>query len=58
MEQCEYMDECRNAGNDLKCSKCERNPANFEKLERDDQTPVIYPNPRKFYIFRDNYDPQ
>ena len=56
MDECEYIDECRNAGNDAKCNKCENNPANFEKLERDDQRETARKT-KAFYIFRDNYDP-
>jgi hypothetical protein len=56
MDECEYIDECRNAGNDAKCNKCEHNPANFEKLERDDQRETARKT-KAFYIFRDNYDP-
>ena len=55
MDECEYIDECRNAGNDIKCNKCEHNPANFEKLERDDVETAR--KTKAFYIFRDNYDP-
>lgn len=55
---CEYLDDCRNANNDIKCSKCEHNPNNWQKIEKDDNAPTAYkPSGKKFYIFRDNYEP-
>ena len=55
---CEFIDECRNRENAIKCGKCERNPDNFEKIEKDDNAAGSYkPSAKKFYIFHDNYDP-
>jgi len=55
---CEYFEECRNANNELKCGKCEHNPENWQKMEQEENTNPCYKNPKKFYIFRDNYEPQ
>ena len=63
---CEFIDECRNRENAIKCGKCEtkskmlllENPDNFEKIEKDDNAGGSYkPSSKKFYIFHDNYDP-
>ena len=55
---CEYLDDCRNANNDIKCGKCEHNPNNWQKIEKDENGPVMLkPSSKKFYMFRDNYEP-
>lgn len=56
-EQCPYMDECRNACNDMKCSRCEHNPFNFEAIEKYGEGQVHERKGKGFYNFRDNYDP-
>lgn len=58
MDQCEYLDECRNAQNNIKCDKCEHNPNNYEKMQKDGYDGDAHDQRGKsFYIFRDNYDP-
>ena len=53
---CENYEDCRNKDNALKCDKCERNPENFEKIQRDDERDSSYKK-KSFYIFKDNYEP-
>ena len=53
---CENYEDCRNRDNSLKCEKCEHNPDNFEKIQRDDERDSPYKK-KSFYIFKDNYEP-
>ena len=56
--ECEYIDECRNRDNSLKCDKCENNPLNWEKMQKDGYDGEAHDrHNRKFYIYQDNYDP-
>ncbi len=56
MKECVYLEECKNKNNILKCSKCENNPENFDAIERNDIKETVYKNPKRFYIFRDNFE--
>lgn len=57
METCVYYDECRNKDNFLKCSKCENNPENFERLEKNDFEGFVHDKKNKYhYIYRDNFE--
>lgn len=57
MEECEYIEDCKNKDSP-KCTKCEYNPANFEKIERDEQErPAHTRDNKRFYIFSNNYEP-
>lgn len=53
---CENYEDCRNKDNSLKCDKCEHNPDNFEKIQRDDERDTPYTK-KSFYIFKDNFEP-
>lgn len=55
-EYCEYWEECKNKNNILKCCKCENNPENFETIEQDELKDSIYKNPKRFYIYRNNFE--
>ena len=57
-QECEYLEDCRNADNSIKCSKCEHNPFNFEMIDKYGSGPVHDRKSKAFYGYADNYDPK
>lgn len=57
-KECEYLDECKNRDNSLKCNRCTNNPFNFEKIDRIGEGSVHDRNNKNFFNFTDNYDPE
>lgn len=56
-DSCLYLDECKNACNERKCSYCEYNPFNFELISKVGEGQCHDRKSKAFYRFRDNYDP-
>ena len=56
-DQYPFMDECRNAFNDMKCSRCENNPFKYEAIEKYGEGEAHDRMSKAYYNFRDNYDP-
>lgn len=57
MDLCEYSEECKNRDT-YKCDNCECNKNNFEAIEKEEKKSNIYKsNPRKYYKYKNNYDP-
>lgn len=58
MEYCENYEDCRNKESS-KCINCECNKNNFEEIKKYENTNEIYKkNPKRFYRFVNNYNPQ
>ena len=56
-QECEYINECRNACNSIKWNKCEYNPFNFEMIDKYWEGSAHDRHGKAYFDFRDNYDP-